>query len=514
MNPNDEVRKMIEARAARDREFPYKVGIFSSTYQQGSATDMLTPEERDIIGRGLSKGVDARNKLKVQGEVSIHHELRISSGMVVANCKDKISSDWLIDVIAKGHLKTLATKAGTPFRDSLMLVAKDIASCNPFMAFSVVNTNKMDSWMQTVSMLSTFDIETEGWMLVNSRSERNQLFTFIDTKRRLHLKFEGGRSGRRAIVCQRMGINITLRWAYGEDETGEILSEFLMRAFINLSIKFKAPQPHARRSHQALWTLWKKRQQTWTGARHANVLNPCGAAAYLNGASHLINIELISFSREPQAFHAHLVRIFLIFSHWSPSRTFRAYGINLITGRSLYSPQTFLQRLETNKLWCNHHEIGSISFFPIESSWEHNELSSELSEQVEIYIHELSYNQTMNANSRHRINRLAALREISTQPSPCSIYIFFNKVLSSKSEHLHLLESHSDKYSNRVVLVHFSGSREHARSTAKTASPSLLGAAAVAASVGLAVFNSLHNNSNDDSSDQSSESKNSKNSST
>lgn len=230
MNSNDEVKKILETRVKRDTEFPYKVGIQSGTYQQGRVEDMITIDEKDVIGRCIAKGLEFRNK-QDGDKVVLNEQMRLSSGIVVINCKDRASAAWLIEIVNKDNLLKMADKIGTPFRNNFKLVAHDIKASNLFMAFSITNNNKNDTWEDTIKYIKARDeaskkqgeevVNIEDWLLLNTRIDRNQLFTFIDVKRKLHNSFDGGKNGRRIRNFSALGTNINLRWTYGEDENGK-----------------------------------------------------------------------------------------------------------------------------------------------------------------------------------------------------------------------------------------------------------------------------------------------------
>lgn len=254
MNFSEEVKKVLEARVKRDRDFPYKVAIFSRSYQNGGAGDMLTMPEKDIIGRCIGQGLSRKNR---DGEkIVTNDEIRLAAGMAIINCKNQVSADWIINAMDK--VMMLAKNIGTPLREDINLTANHIGAVNPFKTFSITNTNKQDTWEDTVAWLNTAEVETEGWLLLNSRTDRNQMFTFIDTKRRLHQTFEGGRDGRRIKAFLSLAMNITLRWTTGEDENGNADSEIAQRAIpINYFFYF-LQWSHSNRSYRQAELAWDR----------------------------------------------------------------------------------------------------------------------------------------------------------------------------------------------------------------------------------------------------------------
>lgn len=220
-NVNEEIRKMQEARAKRDIDFPYKVGIFAlGLYHEGKEEGLLTYVDKDLIGRCIDTGLESR---KTSGlEVMTNNEIRVSAGMAVLNCKDKAGADWIIKVVKAGRLETLAKSAKTPFRDGLILSAEHIAQARLWRSYSAVNTNKADSWSNTMAWLRKSGVNTDGWILLNARVDRNQIFTFIDPVRTLDSVFEGMKDlPERKKAYVRLASNITIRWPLGEDETGK-----------------------------------------------------------------------------------------------------------------------------------------------------------------------------------------------------------------------------------------------------------------------------------------------------
>lgn len=284
MNPAEEVRKIQEARIQRDRDFPFKVAIRSTTYHEGKDKDMIQRLEKDIIGRCLAQGQDAKNEKGVV--IFLDDSMRLSAGMAIVNCKDEASSKWVIDTVNKKKITDLAKNIGTPLRDDLELIASDAISARPFKAFTAINTNTLDSWDDTMSWVRRFpmgkdplthllkpQIDTSGWLLLNSRIDKSQAFTFIDTENTLQTIFDGGIQGSRVKNLLTLRSNIVLRWLIGEDERSKIKQNDFHK-FFSLTSPFQSRTPRNQQAALRTWPpSWKGKLRRLIGTKKASKLS-------------------------------------------------------------------------------------------------------------------------------------------------------------------------------------------------------------------------------------------------
>lgn len=216
---NDEVRHALEKRIKRDTEWPVKVGIFATQYQTGDEKFLLNLSEKDEIGKFIGtslKKLAAQNlKGNVSSEIEIHDELRLSAGMAVINCKNDKSAKWLTRLAASAkQIKS------TMVRDHIELQAKTIKEAKPFKAFTIINTNKSDNWEATKALLAAKGVNVDGLVVVNTRSERNTVFTAVDIERKVHECFE---VGKRLRNYNMLAGSVTVKLTYGEDEKCETI---------------------------------------------------------------------------------------------------------------------------------------------------------------------------------------------------------------------------------------------------------------------------------------------------
>lgn len=217
---NDQARANLEERIARDNAWPYEVAIFSVAYHDGLEKDLMTMAEKDAIGRGIDSGLQRlqaeATRRKTAMKVQIHEQIRLSAGMAVVNCKDEISAKWVMRAI--DNIKAMA--AGR-LRPGLDLKSAEIKDAKPFRAYTIINTSKTDSWEETKGWLVRNEVNVEGLYKVNTRLERNLVFTAVDTKGHLQRIFE---QGKRLKQFKTLATNISIKMTYGEDEKSESTS--------------------------------------------------------------------------------------------------------------------------------------------------------------------------------------------------------------------------------------------------------------------------------------------------
>lgn len=262
-NMNDGVRKILEARIQRDIDWPFKVGIFPEAYQSGAEKDMLTMAEKESIGKFIGTGV---LKLEAQAvrsrtvsKIQVHDEIRLSAGMAVINCKDKPSADWIMRAIA--NIKSMTS---VDIRADIDLKSALIKEAKPFKAYTIINTNKTDTWEVTKDWLAKKGADVEKLYRVNTRMERNLVFTAVDAKRVLHNIFE---PGKRQKFYQTLATNISVKLTYGEDETSKFLTfhrqlDTVTHSSIN---SLQSSSWTASRSLSSLRRAGKRRRTSLTG---------------------------------------------------------------------------------------------------------------------------------------------------------------------------------------------------------------------------------------------------------
>lgn len=108
-NMNDEAKRIIETREAREKEFPVKVAIFPGRYHDGQEAYFITPTEKENIGRCIDKGLEKLResvaRKKVSMKVIINDAIRLAAGMAIVDCKDEHSAKWVIQAV--NHIKNM-----------------------------------------------------------------------------------------------------------------------------------------------------------------------------------------------------------------------------------------------------------------------------------------------------------------------------------------------------------------------------------------------------------------------
>lgn len=257
---SDEVRNALEKRIQRDADWPVKVGIFATKYQTGDEKFLLNLTEKDSIGKFIDTSVQklvAQNlRENVATVIEIHDEIRLSAGMAVVNCKNDDSAKWLMRAVASAKRMRAVV-----VRDHIELQATTIKDAVPFKAFTIINSNKSDSWEVTKEMLAKKGVVVDKLVVVNTRNERNTVYTAVDTGRKVHECLE---YGKRMRNFQMLAGNITLKLTYGEDEKCKKLNR--NRGQNNLfSLRFQSSSPRVRTNRLSSPTSGSTIAKTLTG---------------------------------------------------------------------------------------------------------------------------------------------------------------------------------------------------------------------------------------------------------